>query len=141
MGTHPIFESDFDCLTGKRSDWLKMSFYRNVVWFAKGYQEYTKGGYLKKAKNFKSLNRDLSGKTILITGGNSGIGLDAACLLGSLGANIHIACRSKERGEAAVEKIKENSKESDQSELVLLISRKINSPKNEIKSIRTYLKN
>lgn len=87
-----------------------MSIYRNVVWFAKGYQEYTKGGYLKKAKNFKSLNRDLSGKTILITGGNSGIGLDAACLLGSLGANIHIACRSKERGEAAVEKIKENSK-------------------------------
>merc|ERR1712212_1080591 len=103
MGTHPIFEFDFDCLT-EHFDWS-----RNVNWFAKGYQEYTKGGYLKKAKNFKSLNRDLSGKTILITGGNSGIGLDAACLLGSLGANIHIACRSKERGEAAVEKIKENS--------------------------------
>ena len=114
-----------------------MSFYRNVVWFAKGYQEYTKenlfmtrlhtltrpllkmkshketikGGYLKKSKNFKPLNRDLSGKTILITGGNSGIGLDAACLLGSLGANVHIACRSKERGEAAVNQIKEKSKE------------------------------
>ena len=117
-----------------------MSFYRNVVWFAKGYQEYTKesffwtrlrtrsrtclkinmyihektikGGYLKKSKNFKPLNRDLTGKTILITGGNSGIGLDAACLLGSLGANVHIACRSKERGEAAVNQIKEKSKET-----------------------------
>ena len=114
-----------------------MSFYRNVVWFAKGYQEYTKesffltrprtltvpvlkmkshketikGGYLKKSKNFKPLNRDLTGKTILITGGNSGIGLEAACLLGSLGANVHIACRSKERGEAAVNQIKEKSKE------------------------------
>ena len=66
---------------------------------------------MKKSKNFKPLNRDLSGKTILITGGNSGIGLDAACLLGSLGANVHIACRSKERGEAAVNQIKEKSKE------------------------------
>ena len=71
-----------------------------------------KGGYLKKSKNFKPLNRDLTGKTILITGGNSGIGLDAACLLGSLGANVHIACRSKERGEAAVNQIKEKSKET-----------------------------
>ena len=87
-----------------------MSLYRNVVWFAKGYQEYTKGGYLKKAKNFKPLTRDLTGKTILITGGNSGIGLDAACILGGLGANIHIACRSKERGEAAIQQIKEKAK-------------------------------
>ena len=71
-----------------------------------------KGGFLKKSKNFKPLNRDLTGKTILITGGNSGIGLDAACLLGSLGANVHIACRSKERGEAAVNQIKEKSKET-----------------------------
>ena len=76
-----------------------------------GHKETIKGGYLKKSKNFKPLNRDLSGKTILITGGNSGIGLDAACLLGSLGANVHIACRSKERGEAAVNQIKEKSKE------------------------------
>ena len=64
---------------------------------------------MKKSKNFKPLNRDLSGKTILITGDNSG--LNAACLLGSLGANVHIACRSKERGEAAVNQIKEKSKE------------------------------
>ena len=77
----------------------------------KCHKEILKGGYLKKSKNFKPLNRDLSGKTILITGGNSGIGLDAACLLGSLGANVHIACRSKERGEAAVNQIKEKSKE------------------------------
>ena len=57
--------------------------------------EYTKGGYEKAAKNFKELKTDLTGKHVLITGANSGIGLEAALKLAKMGANIHIACRSK----------------------------------------------
>ena len=71
------------------------SIYRSGVWFAKGYMEYTKGGYEKAAKNFKELKTDLTGKHVLITGANSGIGLEAALKLAQMGANIHIACRNK----------------------------------------------
>lgn len=86
-----------------------MSFYRNSIWFIKGYQEYTKSGYLKKAKTFKPLNQNLTNKDVMITGGNSGIGLDAAKTLGQLGANIHIVCRSVERAEKAAAEIKKVS--------------------------------
>ena len=45
---------------------------------------------------------DLAGRTFLVTGGNAGIGLATATDLAGRGARVHIACRSKERGEAAV---------------------------------------
>lgn len=43
----------------------------------------------------------LTGKTYVITGGNSGIGLEAARMLGRAGADIVLACRSAAKGEAA----------------------------------------
>ncbi len=46
------------------------------------------------------------GKTILITGANSGIGLEAATVLSSKGANVIIAARNIEKGKEAVNKIK-----------------------------------
>lgn len=45
---------------------------------------------------------DLTGKTYLITGGNSGIGFDAARMLGEAGGDIVIACRNPAKAEAAV---------------------------------------
>ena len=48
---------------------------------------------------------DLSGKTYLITGGNSGIGFEAAKMLGKAGANIGIACRSNKKGQIALKKL------------------------------------
>jgi retinol dehydrogenase-13 len=44
---------------------------------------------------------DLGGKTILITGGNSGIGYKTAELMLYLGGDVILACRSRERAEAA----------------------------------------
>jgi NAD(P)-dependent dehydrogenase (short-subunit alcohol dehydrogenase family) len=44
---------------------------------------------------------DLTGKTHVITGGNSGLGLDTAKMLGKAGANVVLACRSPEKAEAA----------------------------------------
>ena len=82
------------------------SIYRSGVWFAKGYMEYTRQGYEKAAKSFTPLSADLSGKHVLITGANSGIGLAAALDLAKMGANIHIACRNRERGNDAIEQIK-----------------------------------
>jgi len=52
---------------------------------------------------------DLSGKTVIVTGANAGIGKAAAVQLAELGANVVMACRSLERGAAALAEVKERS--------------------------------
>ena len=47
----------------------------------------------------------LAGKTAVVTGGNSGIGFEAARGLLALGARVILACRSRERAEAAAEQL------------------------------------
>lgn len=54
----------------------------------------------------------LEGKTIIITGGSSGIGLEAAKVLSSKGAEVILAVRNMEKGEQAVKLITELSPDS-----------------------------
>ncbi len=54
-------------------------------------------------------NYDLTGKTIIITGANSGIGKAAAIQLAEMGANVVMACRSLERGSAALNEVKQRT--------------------------------
>lgn len=48
---------------------------------------------------------DMTGKTSVITGGNSGIGLETAVALAGAGSRVAITARHAERGQAAVEDI------------------------------------
>lgn len=48
---------------------------------------------------------DQTGRTVLITGANSGLGLRSAMVLASKGARVLLACRSAERGQQAVERV------------------------------------
>ena len=80
-----------------------MTFYRNLVWFGKGFKEYTKSGFLAAEKSFdpKALDVDVSSRSFMITGANSGIGKDAAMYLAKKGATLHMVCRNETRGEEA----------------------------------------
>ncbi|HAE59244.1 MAG TPA: short-chain dehydrogenase, partial [Anaerolineae bacterium] len=50
--------------------------------------------------------KNLTDKTIIITGANSGIGKAAAIQLARLGATVIMACRSPERGAQALDDVR-----------------------------------
>ena len=56
---------------------------------------------------------DMSGKTVIVTGGNSGIGLETAVALARDGATTVITARDERRGTAAVADIKARSGSGD----------------------------
>jgi len=62
---------------------------------------------------------ELTGRSFLITGGNTGIGFATARALAARGGRVHIACRSPEKGQAAVLAIRQATG-SDQVELLEL---------------------
>ena len=62
---------------------------------------------------------DQSGRTAIVTGANSGIGYEASLALAGKGAHVVLACRSRAKGEEAIEKIKA-SQPSVSVELMLL---------------------
>ena len=59
---------------------------------------------------------DLADQVILITGGNSGIGKEAAVALAAMGATVVVTARDRERGEAALAEIRDRAG-SDRVEL------------------------
>jgi NAD(P)-dependent dehydrogenase (short-subunit alcohol dehydrogenase family) len=61
----------------------------------------------------------LNGKTALITGANSGIGYQAALELARHGAHVYLACRSAEKGQAALTRLLSEAPGAS-AELVLL---------------------
>jgi NAD(P)-dependent dehydrogenase (short-subunit alcohol dehydrogenase family) len=62
-----------------------------------------KGGFMAENKAL------MTGKTVVITGASSGIGLEAALGLAKLGARVVMVSREKQRGLEAVEYVKTNS--------------------------------
>ena len=83
-----------------------------VVFAWKGYRNFGKRGFEVQSLTWdpKDLEVDLSTKTAIITGANSGLGKCVALFLASRGANVHILCRNKERGEEARNQIIEETK-------------------------------
>src|SRR4051794_8901914 len=51
---------------------------------------------------------DLAGKTAVVTGGSAGVGAETARNLGSVGARVVLAVRDADRGEAAMDTIRES---------------------------------
>jgi NAD(P)-dependent dehydrogenase (short-subunit alcohol dehydrogenase family) len=56
---------------------------------------------------------DQSGKTILVTGANTGLGLEVSTVLAAKGARVLLACRDQGKAEAAMAKIREATPAAD----------------------------
>ncbi|KAG1844696.1 hypothetical protein F4604DRAFT_1937386 [Suillus subluteus] len=61
------------------------------------------------AQFFASDVPDMSGKVVLVTGANSGIGKETARVLLTKNAKVYVACRDKTKGEAAIRDLKEST--------------------------------
>lgn len=57
----------------------------------------------------EEIDIDMKEKVVMITGANSGIGKETAIALAKMGATIVMVCRNQERGEHALQEIKEKS--------------------------------
>jgi retinol dehydrogenase 14 len=66
-----------------------------------------------------SESTDLAGRRMIVTGGNSGVGEQAAVVLAGRGARVTITARNQARGDAALERIRRDSG-SDDVEMRLL---------------------
>jgi dehydrogenase/reductase SDR family protein 12 len=69
---------------------------------------FTKVGYETRRRMYDwpdLTSFDMTGKTVVITGGNSGLGLVTAKALARAGASVRIVARNAERGAAAVEEL------------------------------------
>ncbi|CAL8313401.1 unnamed protein product [Merluccius merluccius] len=77
-----------------------------------------------------SCTASLEGKTVLITGANTGIGKETALDLAKRGARIIMACRDAERGQAAVKEVVAGSQNADVAYMKLDLS--------DTKSIREF---
>src|SRR6516165_2754418 len=62
---------------------------------------------------------DMTGKTCVVTGANSGIGKETALGLARLGSRVVLVCRNRQKGEGALADIQ---RETGSSQLDLLIA-------------------
>lgn len=69
------------------------------------------------ANKIKSLKKDLRGKHYVVTGSNSGLGYCNVRELAKMGAKVTMACRSEERGKAALEKLRQEALEKPVKEV------------------------
>ena len=56
---------------------------------------------------------DMTGKIVIVTGANSGMGLATTSELAKGGAHVIMACRSRDRGEAALRQAQQESGSSN----------------------------
>ncbi|MBC8507496.1 MAG: SDR family NAD(P)-dependent oxidoreductase [Anaerolineales bacterium] len=76
---------------------------------------------------------DMQGKTIIITGANSGIGYEAARALAAKRATLIMACRSLDKGHQAIQQILAESPEADLKLMTLNLA--------DLSSVRQFAQN
>lgn len=67
---------------------------RKIQFMVRGYCDFT-----KREEPLPPLQGDLTGKSFVVTGGNSGIGYCAAKAAALFGAHVYLLCRDPKRGQ------------------------------------------
>ena len=82
--------------------------WRSLLFGIDGWRHYLKSGYASASKRFDDapFATDLRGRHYVITGANQGIGYATAKQLASQNASVHMVCRDRARGEAALAKLR-----------------------------------
>lgn len=80
----------------------------------------------------KIFNIDLTGKVVIVTGSNSGIGFETARVLASTGAKVIIPCRTLEKSNSTIKEIQKTVPNADLVPMQLDLS--------DIASIKTFAK-
>lgn len=57
----------------------------------------------------KAISQDLRGKHFVITGANTGLGYICSRELAKMGAKVTMACRSAEKGQEAIERLRQEA--------------------------------
>jgi NAD(P)-dependent dehydrogenase (short-subunit alcohol dehydrogenase family) len=84
------------------------SIYRAGVWFLHGWWNYGKAGYERASKKFDlmDLEVNLNDQIAIVTGSNSGLGLETSYELARRGAKVYMLCRNVDKGLAAIKELK-----------------------------------
>jgi len=82
---------------------------------------FDRSGFRRHARSFApdDLEVELTGRVCLVTGANSGIGLETSRALAARGATVWMLCRDRQRGQRAVEQVR-TATESTHVHLALL---------------------
>ncbi|CAM9378142.1 unnamed protein product [Scytosiphon promiscuus] len=78
-------------------------------------------GQASATRKAKALSRDLRGKHVVVTGANTGLGYATARELAKMGGKVTLACRSAERGQEALERLRREALEKPVAEGVDLL--------------------
>ena len=76
-------------------------------------------GYRRRAAQFRDDDIEAKGKTVLVTGANSGLGFAACKTLIAGGAKVIMLCRNPDRGESALRTIRKHAQQGGSAELVI----------------------
>jgi dehydrogenase/reductase SDR family protein 12 len=86
-------------------------------WYKLGNRTFGRAGYEAASARWPAEPPLPAGRTCIVTGANAGLGFAAAKLLLAARSHVHIVCRNKERGEAALAALRAGAPEGASVEL------------------------
>jgi len=127
LATAPVFISKIFSTMGQGIS--------TTQWFVYGRRNFTQTGYIRHTKGYTSPVQskaalkvgengadgvDMTGKVVVVTGANSGLGKELATYAAAKNANVYMVCRSKARAETARDEICEKTNASKDNVKILL---------------------